>query len=101
MIIGNDVSVAVLWFVDLQVGVLPCELLTGVDGLQEAKDKDRTKRKHQRKITNEDRAAGLSLFIHSACFGQCLHPLISYLTNLLVLMLWFENCNTCSAHINH
>lgn len=33
VIIGNDVSVAVLWFVDLQVGVLPCELLTGVDGL--------------------------------------------------------------------
>lgn len=43
VIIGNDVSVAVLWFVDLQVGVLPCELLTGVDGLWEAKDEVRTK----------------------------------------------------------
>lgn len=53
VIIGNDVSVAVLWFVDLQVGVLPCELLTGVDGLQDAEDKVRTKRKHQQKITNE------------------------------------------------
>lgn len=39
VIIGNDVSIAVLWFVDLQVGVLPCELLTGVDGLQHTKDK--------------------------------------------------------------
>lgn len=37
VIVGNDVSVAVLWFVDLQVGVLPCELLTGVDGLQDTK----------------------------------------------------------------
>lgn len=46
VIVGNDVSVAVLWFVDLQVGVLPCELLTGVDGLQG----QRTKSKHQQKI---------------------------------------------------
>lgn len=35
VIIGDDVSVAVLWFVDLQVGVLPCELLTRVNGLED------------------------------------------------------------------
>lgn len=39
VIVGNDVSVAVLWFVDLQVGVLPCELLTRVDGLQDTQVK--------------------------------------------------------------
>lgn len=45
VIIGNDVSVAVLWFVDLQVGVLPCELLTRVDGLKDtrARSEQRTK----------------------------------------------------------
>jgi len=37
MVIGNDVGIAVLWFIDLQVGVLPRELLTGVNGLQQAK----------------------------------------------------------------
>lgn len=35
VIIGNDVSIAVLWFVDLQVGVFPRELLTRVDGLKD------------------------------------------------------------------
>lgn len=35
VVVGNDVSVAILWFVHLQVGVLPCELLPGVDGLEE------------------------------------------------------------------
>lgn len=33
MVVGDDVGVSVLWFVDLQVGVLPRELLTRVDGL--------------------------------------------------------------------
>lgn len=33
MVVGDDVGVSVLWFVDLQVGVLPGELLTRVDGL--------------------------------------------------------------------
>lgn len=33
VVVGDDVGVAVLWFVDLQVGVLPGELLTRVDGL--------------------------------------------------------------------
>lgn len=41
VIIGNDVSVAVLWFVDLQVGVFPRELLTGVDGLRGGAKKDK------------------------------------------------------------
>lgn len=44
VIIGDDISVAVLWFVDLQVGVFPCELLSRVDGLQDAKDEVRTTR---------------------------------------------------------
>lgn len=34
MVVGDHVGVAVLWFVDLQVGVLPRELLTRVDGLR-------------------------------------------------------------------
>ena len=34
MVIGDDVSITVLGLVHLQVGVLPGELLTGVDGLQ-------------------------------------------------------------------
>lgn len=33
MVVGDHVGVAVLWFVDLQVGVLPRKLLTRVDGL--------------------------------------------------------------------
>lgn len=37
VIICNDVSVAVLWFVDLQVRVLPCELLRWVYGLEDTK----------------------------------------------------------------
>lgn len=34
MVVGNHVGISVLWFVDLEVGVLPRELLTGVDGLR-------------------------------------------------------------------
>lgn len=33
VVVGDDVGVAVLGFVDLQVGVLPRELLPRVDGL--------------------------------------------------------------------
>lgn len=33
MVVGNHVGISVLWFVDLQVRMLPCELLTRVDGL--------------------------------------------------------------------
>lgn len=33
MVVGNHVGISVLWFVDLQVRVLPCELLTRIDGL--------------------------------------------------------------------
>lgn len=33
VVVGDHVGVAVLWFVDLQVGVLPRKLLTRVDGL--------------------------------------------------------------------
>lgn len=33
MVVGNHVGISVLWFVDLQVRVLPRELLTGIDGL--------------------------------------------------------------------
>lgn len=33
MVVGNHIGVSVLWLVDLEVGVLPRELLTGVDGL--------------------------------------------------------------------
>ena len=33
MVVGNHVGISVLWFVDLQVGVLPCELLARVNGL--------------------------------------------------------------------
>lgn len=48
VIIGNDISIAVLWFVDLQVGVLPRELLTGVDGLQDTQVKVRAMHKYNR-----------------------------------------------------
>ena len=34
VVVRDHVGVSVLWFVHLQVGVLPRELLTGVDGLQ-------------------------------------------------------------------
>lgn len=35
VVICNDISIAVLWFVDLQVGILPCELLARVNRLEE------------------------------------------------------------------
>lgn len=35
VVVGNDIGVAILWFIHLQVGVLPCELLPGVDRLEE------------------------------------------------------------------
>lgn len=41
VVVGDDVGVAVLWFVHLQVGVLPCELLTGVDGLEGTREQVR------------------------------------------------------------
>lgn len=66
MIVGNDVGVAVLWLVDLQVGVLPRELLPGVDGLRE---RDRNKRKCQQKPHNEGRLSESSpLMQNSWCF---------------------------------
>lgn len=34
MVIGDDISISVLWFVDLQVRMLPSELLARIDGLQ-------------------------------------------------------------------
>lgn len=40
VVIGDDVGVAVLGFVDLQVGVLPGELLSWIDGLQEEKERN-------------------------------------------------------------
>lgn len=33
VVVGNHVGISVLWFVDLQVRVLPCELLARVNGL--------------------------------------------------------------------
>ena len=38
VVVGDDVGVAVLWFVDLQVGVLPGELLSRVNGLQKTQN---------------------------------------------------------------
>lgn len=35
MVIGNDVCIAVLGLVHLRVGILPCELLSRVNGLPE------------------------------------------------------------------
>lgn len=35
VVVRDDISVAILWFVHLQVGVLPRELLPGVDRLLE------------------------------------------------------------------
>lgn len=43
MVVSNNVGITVLWLVDLQVGVLPCELLAWINGLQ-GKD-ERTKRR--------------------------------------------------------
>ncbi len=40
VIVGDDVCVSVLWFVDLQVGVLPRELLTGIDRLRRKRNMD-------------------------------------------------------------
>lgn len=37
VVVGDDVGVAVLGFVDLQVGMLPGELLTRIDGLWKEK----------------------------------------------------------------
>lgn len=39
VVVRDDVSIAVLWFVDLQVGILPCELLAGVNRLIETEKK--------------------------------------------------------------
>lgn len=33
MVVGDDVCIAVLWLVDLQVGVFPGELLARINGL--------------------------------------------------------------------
>lgn len=43
VVVRDDVSIAVLWFVDLQVGILPGELLAGVNRLMDTieKKKDR------------------------------------------------------------
>lgn len=41
VVIGDDIGVAILGFIDLQVGVLPGELLSRIDGLREEE-----KRKH-------------------------------------------------------
>ena len=35
VVVGDDVSVAILWLVDLHVGILPGELLARIDGLHE------------------------------------------------------------------
>lgn len=40
MVVGNDVSIAVLGLVHLQVGVLPGELLTRVNGLRGPGNRD-------------------------------------------------------------
>lgn len=40
VVIGDDVGVAVLGLVDLQVGVLPGELLSWIDGLEEEKKRE-------------------------------------------------------------
>lgn len=37
MIVGNDVSVAILRLIHFQVRVLPCELLSRIYGLQQKK----------------------------------------------------------------
>lgn len=34
MIVGNDVCIAILWLVDLHVGVLPGKLLAWINGLR-------------------------------------------------------------------
>lgn len=39
VVIGDDVGVSVLGLVDLQVGMLPGELLSWIDGLEEEKDR--------------------------------------------------------------
>lgn len=59
VVVRNDVSVAVLWFVDLQVGVLPRELLTGVNRLQSTKET---------KVTVKSRRTNIG---PRACFGWC------------------------------
>lgn len=35
VVVGDDVCIAVLWFIHFHVGVLPGELLARVDGLQQ------------------------------------------------------------------
>lgn len=39
VVVRDDVSVAVLRFVDLQVGILPCELLAGVNRLSDSEER--------------------------------------------------------------
>lgn len=41
VVIGDDVCIAVLWFVHFHVGVLPGELLARVDGLQQRRRRSR------------------------------------------------------------
>lgn len=41
VVVRDDISIAVLWFVDLQVGILPGELLAGVNRLMDTQKKDR------------------------------------------------------------
>lgn len=39
VVVRDDISIAVLWFVDLQVGILPGELLAGVNRLIDTEEK--------------------------------------------------------------
>ena len=33
VVVGNNICIAILWLIDLQVGVLPCELLSWIHRL--------------------------------------------------------------------
>lgn len=50
MVVSNNVGIAVLWLVDLQVGVLPCELLAWINGLQGKDERTKKGREKERNL---------------------------------------------------
>lgn len=76
VVVRDDVSVAVLWFVDLQVGILPCELLARVNRLIETKEK-----------TNKQKDRTIKTIIILCCFfNKKLFPKINELMFYLSCM---------------
>lgn len=50
VVVSNNVGITVLWLVDLQVGVLPCELLAWINRLQGGDERTKRGREKERNL---------------------------------------------------